>query len=279
MNFIQNILLKKWATVFVLVVFIFLLLHCSQEPSLGNVAINIPPPQKDSVVIIDSIKDLELPFFSPQEQIVRHTTYTLSYSEPHEQAKWVAYKLSASMIAGETKRKNDFRADLLAITGSAEKDDYVKSGFDRGHLCPAADRKFSEEAMSETFFMSNMSPQKPYFNRGIWKKLEEQVRDWATKNEEVFVVTGGLLENDLPKIGKTNKISVPVYYYKIILDAKEPQVKAIAFLMKNEKSEFPLSNFTVTIDSVEKITGIDFFPLLPDSLENLLESKSDFENW
>ena len=124
-----------------------------------------------------------------------------------------------------------------------------------------------------------MSPQKPYFNRGIWKKLEEQVRDWATKNEEVFVVTGGILENNLETIGKINKVAVPKYFYKIILDAKKPQVKAIAFLMKNEKSEFPLGNFTASIDSVEKITGIDFFPLLPNSLENVLESKSDFADW
>lgn len=260
-----------------LIVFTSSLSQCTQKKSSGkrgNDSI-----KKDSSIVIDKIKNLEIPYVTQQEQIISHTTFTLSYSEEYEQAKWVAYKLTAYMIRGETERKNDFRSDPLIQTGSALPDDYKNSGYDRGHLCPAGDRKWSEEAMSETFFMSNMSPQKPSFNRGIWKKLEEKVRAWADENEEIFVVTGGVLEKNLLVIGSVNKISAPKYFYKVILDAKESDLKAIAFVLPNEKSGLPLENYTVTIDSVEKMTGIDFFPLLPDSLEDILEGKIELEKW
>lgn len=132
--------------------------------------------------------------------------------------------------------------------------------------------------MSESFFMSNMSPQKPGFNRGIWKRLEEQVRTWAEQNEELYVVTAGILKGDLPAIG-VNRVGVPAYYYKVILDYKEPELKAIGFILPNEKSNKPLQSFAVTVDQVEKKTGIDFFHALPDDIEEKLESLSDHSMW
>lgn len=230
-------------------------------------------------VLPDTIRNIELPLSNKNEEIVKHIWYTLSYSEKYEQAKWVAYKLTKNMVVGNAKRKNNFRPDPMVSNASASPDDYIKSGYDRGHLCPAADMKWSDSAMSETFFMSNMSPQVPYFNRGIWKKLEEKVRNWATENEEIYVVTAGVLTDNLLQIGKQNKVAVPKYFYKVILDLKEPEVKAIAFILPNEKSSLPLQNFVVTIDSVEKLTGLDFFPALPDRLENLLEGKTEMEKW
>ena len=105
------------------------------------------------------------------EQIVNHLGYSLSYNEKNEQASWVAYELTADQVRGTVKRKDSFRSDPLIKTGSASLSDYKGSGYDRGHLAPAADMKWSTTAMSESFFMSNMSPQLPGFNRGIWKKL------------------------------------------------------------------------------------------------------------
>ena len=211
--------------------------------------------------------------------IVRHSNFTLCYSEKFEQPKWVAYRLTAAMFGGSpVSRTNNFREDPDVRSGSALPSDYAHSGFDRGHLCPAADMSFSESAMSETFYMSNMSPQIPAFNRGIWKHLEEKVRSWAKVNDELFVVTAGVLTDSLRYIG-ANKVAVPEYFYKVILDHTSPEFKAIAFILPNEGSKQDLMSFAVSIDSVEALTGLDFFPGLPDEEEVLLESRFETDAW
>ncbi len=223
--------------------------------------------------------DFMWPAYKADEAIIERPYYTLRYSEPHEQATWVAYKLSADSLKQEKfKRKDDFRKDPRVRTGSAELSDYKGQGYDRGHLAPAADFSYDEFALSQTFYMSNMSPQAPSFNRGIWKKLEDQVRDWSMENSEIYVVTGPVLNKNFKTIGD-NKVSVPEYYYKVILDIKKPEIKAIAFLMKNEKSSAALSSFVVSIDQIEKLTGLDFFPTMPDDLERILESSTETNTW
>jgi endonuclease G, mitochondrial len=210
---------------------------------------------------------------------IEHTFYTLSYNEEFEQADWVMYRLPASYLTLEkNKRKDNFRIDSLVSTGSATLKDYKSSGYDRGHLCPAADMSWSVDALSETFFMSNMSPQKPRFNRGIWKKLEMQVRKWALGNEELFIVIGPVFNEILGTIG-VNEVAVPRYYYKIILDYKQPEIKAIAFVMENKKLTGAVFDYAVTIDSVEALTNIDFFSLIPDHLEDSLESSFNVVSW
>jgi len=226
----------------------------------------------------DKIEYLELPAFNTSNQIIKHIGYTLSYSEEHEQAKWVAYDLTRQEVYGTIRRTNDFREDPLVTTGSATKADYKGSGYDRGHLAPAADMKWSQKAMSESFFMSNMSPQKPRFNRGIWKKLEGQVRKWAISNDEIYVVTGPILEEGLLTIG-INNVSAPGAYFKVILDYKAPEIKAIGFILPNQSSKQPLKTYAVSVDFVEDRTGIDFFYKLPDDIENRLESTFDLSKW
>ena len=116
------------------------------------------------------------------------------------------------------KRGDDFRPDPAVPTGSATPQDYTRSGYDRGHLAPAADMSFSAKAMSESFYMSNMSPQAPQFNRGIWSKLEKQVRHFATKEKRIVVVTGPILPAEKNITIGANKVTVPQYYYKVIYD-------------------------------------------------------------
>jgi len=132
--------------------------------------------------------------------------------------------------------------------------------------------------MSESYYMSNMSPQKPSFNRGIWKRLEEQVRRWTVDNKSVYVVTAGVLIPGLSKIGP-NQVSVPKMFYKVILDYQEPELKGIGFILPNKGSKEPLQNYAVTIDKVESVTGIDFFYTLPDEVEEEIESKVDLSRW
>ena len=223
-------------------------------------------------------ESLEIP--KSKYDITKHSYFALGYDEKHEQAAWVAYKLDSRETKGRAEREDDFRPDPEIATGSASPSDYSRSGHDRGHLAPAADFKFSKKAMSESFFMSNMSPQKPRFNRGIWKELEEQVRDWVQKDKSYYIVTGPVLSGKrYRRIGKKNRVSIPKYYYKILLDIDEPEVKAIAFLMENKGSDKPLSSFVVSIDRIEEMTGIDFFPNLPDDLEQKLEASASTAGW
>ena len=196
----------------------------------------------------------------------------------HEQAKWVAYEFTKAETFKKVNRTDNFKPDPKILTGSATSTDYKGSGFDRGHLAPAGDLSWSADAMSCSFFYSNMSPQTPSFNRGVWKKLEEQVRDWAKLYDTIYVVTGPILEDSLPTIGE-NKVSIPKYYYKVILEYKRNSTKAIGFILPNEKLSFPLNNFIVSVDSVEQITGIDFFHQLPDTIESEIEKSVCASCW
>ncbi len=209
--------------------------------------------------------------FTPSSngEIVEHKYYTLSYIEEHEQPEWVYYHLTSEMVSGEAKRKNNFRVDPKVSTGSATLKHYTKSGYDRGHLCSAADMSFSSEAMSESFYMSNMSPQTPSFNRGKWKALEGQVRDWANEKGEIYVVTGPIFMDNKGKIG--GAVTIPGYYYKVIYDPQSQ--KMYASIMPNEKIEKPISSFSTTVDKIEELTAIDFFSQLPDEIEFELESR------
>jgi len=222
---------------------------------------------------------MELPACSPGDQIVTHAAYTLKYDEDYEQAAWVAYRLTPDMLLPGCRRSDDFRPDPCVGTESALPGDYRKSGFDKGHLAPAADMAFSCRAMQESFYMSNMSPQRPSFNRGIWKELEELVREWARHGEGLYVVTGPVLKNgDYQVIGK-NRVAVPELFFKVVLDNRECCRKAIAFVLPNRRSEMPIQYFAMSVNAAEDLTGIDFFPALDDDVEEQAESCLDLGRW
>lgn len=213
------------------------------------------------------------------QQIITHSSKTISFSEEKKQAYWVAYQLIPSEGI-KIKRTNKFIADPeITKANQASNSDYKKSGYDKGHLAPAADMNWSIKAMTESFYFSNMSPQKPQFNRGIWKKLEELVRKWAIKYGNVYIATGPILDSFIEYIGN-GKIGAPSYFYKAVLFYSPPKPpKAIAFILKNEASSFSLSHFVVSINELEKRTQIDFFYQLPDDVENTVESNANFEKW
>ena len=214
-------------------------------------------------------------------QIVKHAYYALSYSETHELAEWVAYELTREMLAPPfAQRTDDFRPDPKIRKASASHRDYTNTGYDRGHLVPAADMSFDERAMSETFYMSNVSPQIRNFNSGIWKELEFVVRDWARQFKHIYVVTGPVLSRNVREQIGNNQVSVPDEYYKVIVDFTEPDLKGIAFIIPNEVSYESLASYAVTIDYIENITGIDFFEEMfseDDELE--IEGRFDISEW
>ncbi|WP_420575036.1 DNA/RNA non-specific endonuclease [Kordia sp.] len=211
-------------------------------------------------------------------QIVHHEGYSLSYNEDFEQAEWVAYELKKNQVVYTDFKRPYFEQDDAVKTESAHWRNYKKSGYDRGHLCPAADRKYSKAAFTETFLTSNISPQKHAFNAGVWNRLEQKVRYWAKKYDGVYVVTGGILENGLKAIGNED-VAVPNYFYKILLDNSGGTTKVIAFLIPHKDSNKPLYEFVVSVDEIEKRTGIDFFPGLEDAKENKLEAMNTYKQW
>lgn len=230
---------------------------------------------------------------SSDHEIRCFENYTICYRESYEQAEWSAYCLSAYQLVKNAERTNDFRVDSMISTGSADLADYRKSGFDRGHLTPAADMSYDEKAMSDTFFMSNMTPQNPQFNRGIWKDLEAQVRIWVKEFGRAYVVSGPILNkaaDEYSSIGN-NKVAIPEYFYKVILvpvykdaaDKASPDdansVAAIGFVIPNQDCKDTFWNYSESIDKIEKLTNLDFYSLLPDSLENKIEAQYNLGEW
>lgn len=208
--------------------------------------------------------------------VYKKSNYAHSYSSTDRQSEWVAYYFAPSEVKGEVKRSNEFMPDPT-IANSPTKLDYNQSGYDRGHMAPAADMKFSKVAMEECFYMTNMSPQEPAFNRGIWKDLEEDIRGWASKIAGIYIVTGALFEQD--KRIKRAKITVPSHFYKILYTPTENEPRMIAFLLPNGEGSKPMCKYAVSVDDIEQCTGIDFFAQLPNETEDRLESKVDCGLW
>ena len=215
---------------------------------------------------------------SQDPAVVAHTHFVLSYSEAHEQAEWVAYELTPEEVRVNIARDGNFREDPDVPTGSATLNDYRGSGYDRGHLAPVGDMNFDAVAMEESFFMSNISPQDPSFNGGIWSRLENQVRDWAAEKNGLYVVTGPVLGSSDRAIGD-NQVTVPNFFFKVLLDERGSDSRMIGFMLPNRASREDLSTFVEKVDNIEAYTGIDFFPVLPDSLEEKLEREVSSEEW
>jgi endonuclease G len=224
---------------------------------------------------------LYLPIGKENLEIVHHQFYSLAYDEEKEGAAWVAYELLGSNVEGPwVSRTNDFRPDPIVSTGSTTNSDFKGSGFDRGHLVPAADMAFSETAMSETFLMSNISPQKRAFNHGVWRELEELTRDWAKQNERLVVVSGPIWNQSNRKVGKANKMLVPDAYFKVLLDIDLPQQKSVGFVIPNELQTQRLEEFAKSVDEVEALTGFDFFKnYIEPGLQDDLEADFSIKDW
>ncbi len=206
--------------------------------------------------------------------------YALSHNSKHKVPDWVAYRLTREKMRGTYPRSNNFRRDPDLDRGQrSELLDYKLSGFDRGHMAPAAAMKWDARAMSESFLLSNMAPQVGNgFNRGIWKVLERNVRDWTSERGILYVVTGPIYASEeLHTIGG-NKVSVPSHFYKVIFDPV--QVEAIAFILKNAKLQTSdLPTFITSVDEVENLTGLDFLPKLQDAVEDVVESSVPSSMW
>lgn len=211
-------------------------------------------------------------------ELASYTGFSLCYRDSYKNAEWVSYIITPEKLIKNARRTNKFREDNGLSAGSAKFSDYKASGYDRGHLAPAADMAWSGKSENESFLMSNIAPQVPQFNRGIWKELEAQVRKYAQELDFLIVATGPVLENppmEYSAIGESN-VRVPEFFYKVLL-AKSSAGKweSIGFIMPNQKCEGGILQYKVSVNEVEARTGIDFFSALDDSIEEAVESQTE----
>ena len=234
-------------------------------------------------IIRRDLRAMGLPAIAPGEEVVEHAGHMLVYSDEHEQPKWTAHIASPELITGNLARIDSFLPDPDVKTGTAVTADYWNSGFDRGHLVPSADMRWNLEALEGTYLYSNVSPQRPDLNRGRWAELEDWTRRYVYYSKRrLFVATGPVLRDGLPTMqnpGHRNEVSIPEQFWKVIADLDGNEPKAIAFVMSNAKQELPVISHAVPVDSVEKLTGIDFFPALDDAVEQQIERMNDTRAW
>lgn len=232
----------------------------------------------DTLVITSVIDKLELPAHSVEDCIITHPGFTLAYNNEWHLPQWVAYELTKEETEGTVERDKHFRPDPNSPLPQVTTDDYRNSGFDRGHMAPAADMKWSKEAMYASFYMTNICPQNHNLNAGDWKELEELCRRWATEYGRIYIVCGPIVGSDAQLIG-TNQVTVPHAFYKAILAYNNQTPQVIGFLFANKAGNRPLQTYAMNIDDLEGVIGLDLFHLLPDTLENNIEQSTQINQW
>lgn len=214
-------------------------------------------------------------------QLIHYTNHTLSYNPQYKQADWVAYVLTREDLEGE---ESEWLPEFLRdpdLEDVARPEDYLNTDYVMGQLLPYEDRPGSQEDKQEIFYMSNVTPQKKEFNQGVWRELEENIRDWARSSGRLYIVTGPVLNGGQGEMIGTSQVFVPEYFFKAILDIDGSEPKMIGFLIPNEGTDAPLESFATSIDEIESLTKIDFFKsiLLDQKLEDSLESEFDIGQW
>ena len=223
--------------------------------------------------------EIPAPLTDRKEQILRRTAYTASYNSDTRLPNWVAWQLTAEHTSGPHKRGGiDFAEDEDVPEPRATDWDYYRSGYDRGHLCPSADNKWSEAAQRESFLFTNICPQNHSLNAGDWNEMEQQCRRWADELGSIYIVSGPILYKGRHKTIGKNKVVVPEAFFKVVL-CTEGEPKAIGFIYKNQPGNRPKGDYVNSVDEVERITGIDFFPALPDDVESRVEASADIADW
>lgn len=215
-----------------------------------------------------------------QGTMVHYKGMTVDFNPELHIPNWVSWELTASETDGTVKRARNFKQDA-DVPGCALPQDYARSGYDRGHMAPAGDMKWDYDAMQETFFLTNICPQAKSLNTGAWKKLEEKCRQRAQADSAIIIVCGPVLTGDAPikeYIGKT-RVAVPKRFFKVVLSPYREEPCGIGFVMPNEYVKGGMQQCAVPIDSVEALTGLDFFSSLPDEVEEKVESECKFDQW
>ena len=286
---------KVWTFLLMLVVAYFLtqgdltalneLPTIKELPSLSDISLPSKKETSSAKKKVKQTENLEIPapMEGNKELVLRRTNYTLSFNKATNLPNWVAWRLDKKKLATKVSRdRYGFVADPdMEGKNAVVTQDYARSGYDRGHMCPANDSRWSADAMRESFYMTNICPQNPSLNSGDWNELEQACHKWAEEGP-IYIICGPILykKSKAEYIGKEHKIRVPEAFFKVVLAGVEKgKPRAIGFIYKNAKGNLPLDAYVNTVDEVERITGIDFFPELPDEVEDKLESTYNIKDW
>ena len=253
--------------IFLLLSFVTILANESQKTSSSNFYLK---QIHGNSLLFDIHDDIDL--------ILHKEGFSIGYSNKYRQAIWVCYVLFADNLkAKQAIRSNNFKPDK-EVENPVKPQDYSQTGYDRGHLAPAADMTYSIKSMEASFLMSNISPQIPGCNRGIWRRIENQIREWAMTEDILYIITGPVFDDkDNNKLGKTD-LPIPVAFYKIVFDMTPP-CKMIGFIVPNQTTKRRVASFVVSVDEIEELIDVDFFTALPDADEKILEAQKDFNLW
>ena len=222
-----------------------------------------------------TIQQMEIPVMSAkkQGQVIHRTGYTLAYDAKTRTPQWVAWELTKKETQGTEERSNDFQPDPDVKGAKVVTKDYSHSGYDRGHMAPAADMKWSKKAMMESFYMSNICPQDHNLNTSDWSELENKSRQWARRFGKVYIVCGPIYNGKRNEYIGDHRVKVPDAFFKVVLINEKKKQCAMGFYFENEAGERKLQEYLVPVDRLEQLTGMDFFSALPDNLEDRLEAE------
>lgn len=256
-------------------------LRLSQSVFAIESAESTKPQSSSENIVAGNELLLPAPLKRTPEQILHRKSYTVSYNKDLKIPNWVAWELSPEKLVERESRTDKFLPDPdLPEDEAVTTNDYKGAGMDRGHMCPAGDNRWHWKAMQESFYMTNICPQDHNLNRGDWKELEEACRKWAQAEGKIYIVCGPILYKQKHRtIGKQHRVTVPEAFFKVILCTASTPPKAIGFIYKNASGNHPLDSYVNSVDEVERITGIDFFPALPDEVEDKVEAAYDLEQW
>lgn len=258
-----------------------------REPLPVETAITIigePDTVDNESVKVKNSRDSALIIYKPaqlshiSEQFIEKTSYIVSYNKDTKLPNWVAWHLMAEHADGEINRFGGYWEDEDVPKPRATKEDYKGSGWSHGHMCPAGDNKWDSIAMKETFLLTNICPQHSNLNSGLWNKIEQDCRKWAKRYGNIYIVCGPVLLNREHETIGENKVVVPEAFFKVIL-CLQGKPKAIGFIVRNNEGKKKRDQYVNTVDEVERITGIDFFPALPDDIENVVEANANLDDW
>ena len=223
--------------------------------------------------------ELPAPLKDRPEQILTRTGYTTSYNRETKNPNWVAWHLTREHTRGQNQRKQVVFTEDLDVSPRATNNDYYNSRYDRGHMCPAGDNKWDRRAMNESFLFTNICPQNHGLNKNEWNDLEIQCRSWAREYGAIDIVCGPVYEAHNPRTIGKNKVRVPDAFFKVILCRKGSNPKAIGFIYRNVGQKQTLQEAVRTVDEIERLTGIDFFPALENGLERKIEAEARLSDW
>ena len=213
------------------------------------------------------------------DKILTRKAYVTSYNKQTKCPNWVAWTLTKAHTYGSIQRENErFEEDLDVAAPRATFQDFYNSRYDRGHMCPAGDNKWDEEAMKQSFLLTNICPQNHGLNKEDWNDLEIQCRTWARRFGELTIVCGPLFEDENPRQIGRNRVTVPSGFFKVVC-RMQPTPAAVGFIFTNDGHRQPWRQQAVSVDDVEQRTGFNFFHMLPDDVEDAVEAVSTLEDW